>query len=91
MMGDEAGEAEVSLLDSLVENALENSSKAGLTPEIHVLYSKNELTYERQIRDLLIKLDSCRFPSVLIEETFEDHSDVGKFFGPYLKKLFVKR
>lgn len=89
-MGEKAGEAEVKKLDSLVESALDYACKTGYTPEIHVLFSKNELTYERQIKDLIVKLESCRFPTVLIEETFDDHNDVGKYFGPYLKKILVK-
>lgn len=90
MMGREPSEVEIAFLDSLIEKQLDKAEKSRCYPEIHILYSKKELTYERQIKDLLLRLEGSRFPTILVEETFEDHSEVGKYFGPYLKKLFVE-
>lgn len=90
MMGNDAGEKEKEMLDSLICNALDKASREKNMPEIHVLFSKKEPTYEQQIKDLLAKLKDCEFPTSLIEEYFDDHSDVGKYFGPYLRKLYVE-
>ncbi len=88
MMGMQAGERERMLLDSLIKDALDKASDEDFYPEIHVLFSRKELTCERQIKDLLKKLEEKKFPTILKEENFEDHSDVGKYFGPYLRDLF---
>lgn len=91
MMGKNAGEEEKVMLDSLIGKALDKVKAGNYLSKIHVLFSKKELTYERQIKDLLVKLEEDKFPTVIIEEYFEDHSDVGKYFGPYLRKLYVKQ
>ena len=90
MMGRDAGEKERVMLDSIIKNALDKAHAEHYHPEIHVLFSKKELTYERQIKDLLVKLEEGESPIVLKEEFFEDHSDVGKYFGPYLRGLYDK-
>ena len=78
------------MLDSLIGKALDKAKAGNYLPKIHVLFSKKELTYERQIKDLLVKLEDDKFPTVTIEDYFENHSDVGKYFGPYLRKLYVE-
>ena len=45
---------------------------------------------ERQIKDLLEKLNKSDFSIVLKEEQFEDHGDVGQFFGPYLRQVLIE-
>lgn len=88
MMGESAGEKERILLDSIIGNALDKAHAEDYHPEIHVLFSKKELTYERQIKDLIEELQNVNFPTVFIEEFLEDHSEVGKYFGPYLQSLY---
>lgn len=88
MMGEQAGEKERILLDSLIRDELDKASSESFYPEIHVLFSRKELTFERQIKDLLEKLEEKKFPTILKEEFFEDHSEVGKYFGPYLRGLY---
>lgn len=89
MMGKGAGEEDKLMLDSLVASALEKADKDNYHPQFHVVFSRLELTFERQIKDLLQKLHDCHFPTVLVEERFDNHNDVGQYFGPYLKKFFV--
>ena len=56
--------------------------------EVHVIYSKKELTYQRQIIDLLEKLHLCNIPTKDIEMHFETHDDVGKPFIQYVLSIF---
>ena len=88
MMGPEAGDAEAELLNSMLPNQIELYKKT--TSEIHILYSKKEKTYERQIVDLLAKLNECGISYIEKEESFTNHSDVGKFFIPYVKGYFAR-
>ena len=52
---------------------------------IHVLYSKKEMTYERQIIDLLHDLSEFDVPFVDIESDFEKHEMVSEPFVKYVK------
>ena len=86
MMGAEAGDQEAILLDRMMPEQIEKYKNT--TAEIHILYSKKEKTYERQIVDLLAKLNECGVPYKEKEEYFTNHSDVGKYFIPYVKEFF---
>lgn len=55
---------------------------------LHIVYSKNELTYQRQIVDLLAKLKDCQISYVEIEEAFKNHEDVGTPFLSYVLRHF---
>ena len=86
MMGKDAGEEEALLLNKVMPTIMEKEK--GTKSVLHILYSKNELTYERQIVDLLAQARKCDISVVEIEESFQDHDDVGKYFLPYVKRFF---
>jgi hypothetical protein len=58
--------------------------------QIHLLYSKNELTYERQIVHLIAELNANGYVFDEQIEQFPEHNDVGKYFVPYMKEQFKK-
>ena len=86
MMGPQAGDKEADLLNRMMPRQIELYKNA--SSEIHILYSKQEKTYERQIIDLLAKLNECGLPYIEKEEFFTNHSDVGKYFIPYVREYF---
>lgn len=59
---------------------------AGSNTIIHLLYSKNEHTYKEHIEGLISDLERYNIPFVEIEEQFANHSEVGKYFSPYLQQ-----
>ena len=83
MMGADAGEKERDILNQVMPQIIEKH--AGSDSEIHVVYSKGELTYQRQIVDLIDKLKECRMNFVEKEYFFTDHSKVGEDFTRYLQ------
>lgn len=84
MMGANASERECKILNDKMPNCLEQHSNC--STKVHVFYSKKELTYERQIIDLLAKLKSCNIPFCDIESDFVEHDEVGAPFLKYLKQ-----
>lgn len=84
MMGENAGQAEADLLNAIMPNLLEENKNCKSI--IHLLYSKGELTYQRQIIDLLNKLHECNISVIETVEFFSNHSDVGIYFTPFLSK-----
>lgn len=85
MMGINAGEEEMEKLQNVMPSILEKHR--GCTTKIHILYSTEELTYQRQIVDLLAKLKECNMNYIEKVETFTKHNDVGKYFIPYITKV----
>ena len=86
MMGPNAGDDEAKILNQMMPKQIEKYKDT--TSEIHILYSKQEKTYERQIVDLLAKFRECGVPYIEKEEFFTNHSDVGKYSIPYVKEYF---
>ena len=82
MMGEKAGLREVSYLNDLLRNKLRDSR--GTNTIVHVIYSKKELTYERQIVDLLHDLKEYGIPFRDVECDFEKHEEVSKPFVKYV-------
>lgn len=88
MLGEKYDEKMIDVLNSKVkEQICLNCTNHGL---IHLLYSKNELTYERQIMHLQYELDKNAYQYEEKIETFEDHSTVGTYFVPYFIEWFGK-
>lgn len=83
MMGKNAGQKEVDMLNDIVKAKVRAGSKG--SSRIHVLYSKKEMTYERQIIDLLHDLSEFDVPFVDIESDFEKHEMVSEPFVKYVK------
>lgn len=86
MMGKTAGDKEAAILNRALPKVMEKAYSTKTV--IHVLYSKKELTYERQVVDLLAKANECHIPVVDVEESFAHHEDVGAVFLSYLKNFF---
>lgn len=86
MMGQDAGDKEAQLLNQMMPRQIEQYKNT--TSEIHILYSKQEKTYERQLVDLFSKLKECGIPYIEKEEFFTNHSDVGKYFISYVREFF---
>lgn len=80
MMGKDAGQKEVEMLDNIVKAKVRESVKG--KSKVHVFYSKKELTYERQIIDLLHDLKENEVPYEDVESDFEKHELVA---GPFVK------
>lgn len=90
MMGylaDGDGEKGLAVLQSVMPDIIEKNNESNTI--VHLFYSKNELTYERQIIDLIKKLRENNIRVIEKVETFNNHEDVGYFFLPYLQSYFV--
>ena len=78
MMGNNANENSIELLDQVMPQQFEKYK--GSNSIIHLIYSKNELTYQRQIIDLLAKASECNLQIIEHLETFSKHDDIGLVF-----------
>ena len=85
MMGTEITEHDVQFLDRIMPQQLEKY--AGSSSIIHLVYSKNELTYQRQIIDLLQKGQDCNLHIIEHEESFSNHEDIGLVFPSWVYKI----
>ena len=91
MMGENAGQIEKRMLNSVMPTLLEDYSRKDSSTEIHLIYSRYEHTYEDDIIDLLNKLKECHFPVIEIEYNFINHNDVGIYFKKYIKNLLANQ
>lgn len=82
MVGNNAGQREKDLLNSIMP--LQLRKYAGGTSIIHLIYSKNEHTYEDDLVDLLKQLKECHYTVVEKVYEFTNHDDVGIYFKQYL-------
>lgn len=89
MMGSKAGKAEIDRLNNMVKDKIKE--KKNTKTVIHVLYSKKELTYERQIVDLLKDLEANHIPYLDVERFFENHDEVSAPFVEYVKEFFSEQ
>ena len=84
MMGRNAGDKEQKILDSMMPDILQ--SNAGSHTHIHLMYSKEEHTYQEHIADLIVDFDKNGIEHTDKIEPFKEHLEVGKFFIPWIKK-----
>lgn len=84
MMGADAGIAEQQILDTIMPKLFEE--KVGSKTKIHLLYSKDEHTYQEHIADMISKLDDCGIWHTDRIESFKTHNEVGQYFIPWIKK-----
>ena len=89
MMGKGTGKNEVAVLNQIIKQKIKECK--GNDTIIHVFYSKKELTYERQIVDLLHDLDTYGIPHLKIESDFEKHEDVASPFVQYVFNYLGER
>lgn len=82
MMGINAGESECAYLNSIMPSIIENNAFS--KTRIHLVYSKKDLTYERQLIDLIKKCNSCHITLLQKEEDFVEHEEIGKCFPQYV-------
>lgn len=85
MMGKDAGEQEVNHLNELMYETLRTYK--GNKTVVHVFYSKKELTYERQIINLIQDLKENNILFEDVESDFEKHEDVAGPFVQYVTAL----
>ena len=83
MMGADAGDAEQKKLDSMMPNILQ--ANANSHTHIHLMYSKDEHTYQEHIADLIKDLDKNGIEHTDKIESFKEHREVGRFFIPWIK------
>lgn len=84
MMGEKAGIKEQTVLDTVMPDLFIKHKDA--KSFIHVLYSKKEHTYDDHIKDMITDLEKTNIKFIEIEENFEDHNDVWRYFIPYILK-----
>ena len=86
MMGILPNQNVLSELNAIMPNQLKCHS--GASTIIHLLYSKDEHTYQEHTLGLLTDLQKYDIPYTERIEHFTEHGDVGKFFSEHLKKVF---
>ena len=84
MMGENAGKKEQEVLDSVMPNILKKHKDS--RSHIHILYSKEEHTYEDHIKFMIEDLKKTNIPFTEVVEHFDDHNEVGRYFSPYILK-----
>lgn len=85
MMGANASKKEEEILNSIMPQILEE--RRGASSQIYLLYSKQEHTYDEDIKDLLEDLYKYNYNVIEKEEYFTEHGDVGYYFIPFVKSL----
>lgn len=88
MMGVQAAEKEQAILDAEMPQLI--TKYKGLPSRVHLLYSKEEHTYEDDIKYLIKDLDDSNINHDDKVETFTDHGEVGKYFSPWIKNELEK-
>lgn len=89
MMGDNCSQKDVELLDSILPDLIHESS--GSKTLIHLLYSKQEHTYDEHIIYLIKDLSDAKIQFITYEENFREHGDVFKTFIPLIRNQLVKK
>lgn len=88
MMGIGASTEEENYLNAVMPRIIEEHRKTDSI--VYLLYSKQEHTYEEDIKDLLVDLKRNNINVVEKEEFFTNHGDVGYFFIPFVKSVVNK-
>lgn len=88
MMGANASLKEQEHLDAEMSQKI-RQHKGSIT-KIHLLYSKEEHTYQDDIQYLIKDLDENKIIHDDKVENFADHSEVGKYFSPWVKNEIEK-
>ncbi len=84
MMGEKHVEENIKILNELLPNIIKNCNKKEV--KINLVFSKKDLTYERQLVDMITLFKDEGYNLNLYEENFENHDDVGKCFPRILLK-----
>lgn len=86
MMGERDRDESIYLLNRVMPTIIEKHR--GQNTRIGILYSKKDLTYERQLVDLMNKLKECGLSYEEQEVSYEKHEQVGIPFLMYLLSRF---
>lgn len=82
MMGDLKINTAVNIVNRMLPDMIKQST--GSYSRIHLLYSKNEHTYDEHIYYLIKDLKKYNISFDEKVEEFEDHNEVGKYFSPWI-------
>lgn len=88
MIGEGYSQDDVERVNSMMPQMLQDH--ANCKSKIHLLYSKNEHTYDEHIQYLIEDLKKYNIIYTEKIEDFTDHNDVGNFFIPYIKNELQK-
>ena len=88
MLGKDYSQKDYDNLNDVVRQQIEKHK--GTETIIHLLYSEKEHTYPEHIQYLLADLNKWSIPYTTQIEEFDNHSDVGQYFIPYIKKEISK-
>lgn len=88
MMGNIQHDAAVNILNRMLPDMLRQSG--GTNCFVHLLYSKNEHTYDEHIRFLIEDLENSNIQFEEKLESFDDHNEVGKYFVPWILESLRK-
>ncbi len=83
MMGENAGTADRNLLDEIIPQLFTEVN--GSSSKIHLLYSRDEHTYPEHIQAMVTDLDRNSIEHIDTVEHFTEHSQIGKYFVPWIK------
>lgn len=82
MMGKNADKVEQDILDSVMPDLIDKYKNS--KSRIHLLYSKEEHTYNEHIKYMIDDLKKTNIKFEEIVEHFENHNDVGRYFSQYI-------
>lgn len=88
MMGRETNEEDATVLNTVMPTILRKHQ--GAPTVVHMVYSKKDLTYERQLVDMLAELERDGYTVIEKEETYEKHADIGVPFLNYMLNYFTE-
>lgn len=88
MTDHEVNDNDISRLNNLLPNLLNKSTQ--VKSKIHLLHSKQEPTYQRDIKYLIADLNRLGFNWEEIECGFKEHNEVGKYFSSFAKKFITQ-
>lgn len=88
MIGNKNKDELANSLNHLLPNQLEIYRKT--QSEFHFIYSKNELTYQRQVVDTLNIFQELKIPYYEKIESFQNHEDIGVYFLEYIHNYFIQ-
>lgn len=88
MMGRNTNDEDIAELNNVMPAMLKKHQ--GCNTVVHVVYSKKDKTYERQLVDMLSELEHDGYTVVEKEETYEKHADIGVPFLKYMLNYFTE-
>ncbi len=88
MMGKNAGEKEVEMLNNMLPRMIKEHAHS--TTKVHLCYSELEHTYQEHIVDLISDLEDSNISVSKKVDKYNSHGENGYYFSVYLKEHFLK-